>query len=354
MGYSVREDVSKYQRECENAISNNGEKAKDNEFIPKSNDKNLERLWIQNKCRNFSQEKKHHKKPDQLAQKNLHTSAFYSGEKSYIVANISHVVKSFDDLEKLWQSHDKIIHALDFIQLSESIKVKIGEKMENKIKFSIGVGIIAAVLVLIIVIYGYIRGWFGIEHEVEVKAKEEKQLVKEKDENKISKVKDDIITKEKSFENLIAFPNGTIIDKRVLERELHLKHLENMRKISHKHEIEKHSNELRSKEITTISTVSVVAATIILVGLMCLGHKIVSKKRNKVVKKNDSCEMNTFEIKHNSDHPITPGKQERLLSANTKENEKQLKMEIRELEELAGKLEKEIHDKKHFGPNFRF
>ena len=109
--------------------------------------------------------------------------------------------------------------------------------MENKIKFSIGVRIIAAVLVLIIVIYGYIRGWFGIEHEVEVKAKEEKQLVKEKDENKISKVKDDIITKEKSFKNLIAFPNGTIIDKRVLEKELHLKHLEKMKKISHKHEI---------------------------------------------------------------------------------------------------------------------
>ena len=67
-----------------------------------------------------------------------------------------------------------------------------------------------------------------------------------------------------------------------------------------------------------------------------------------MVTNNDNCEMNTFAIKHIPDHPITPGKQERLLSANTKENEKQLKMEISELEELAGKLEKEIHDKKAF------
>ena len=133
------------------------------------------------------------------------------------------------------------------------------------------------------------------------------------------------------------FPNGTIIDKRVLEKELHLKHLENMKKIYHDHEIEKHSNELKSKEITTISTVSVVAATVILVGLMFLGYNIVSKKRNKA-----------FAINQIPALPITPGNQERLLSANTKENKKQLKMEIGELEDLGGKLEKEIDDRKKF------
>lgn len=70
---------------------------------------------------------------------------------------------------------------------------------------------------------------------------------------------------------------------------------------------------------------------------MFIGYKIVSNKRNK--------EVTNTKIPA---HPFTPGNQERLLSANTKENEKQLKMEIRELEDLVGKLEKEIYDRKAF------
>ena len=114
------------------------------------------------------------------------------------------------------------------------------------------------------------------------------------------------------------FPNGTIIDKRVLEKELLLKHIENMKRIYHDHEIEKHSNEMKSKEITTISTASIVGATVILIGLMVLGYKIVSKKRNKGMKNNDNFERNTLAIKQSPAHPITPGNQERLLSAITK------------------------------------
>ena len=80
---------------------------------------------------------------------------------------------------------------------------------------------------------------------------------------------------------------------------------------------------------------------------MLLGYSIVSKK-HKMVTNNDNFEMNTLATKQVPAHPITPGNQERLLSANTKENEKQLKMEIRELEDLGGKLEKEINDRRTF------
>ena len=247
------------------------------------------------------------------------------------------MLENFDDLKKLWQSCEKRILELDHIPAREAALEKACDKMENKIKFAIGVLVSATLLVVTIVIYGYVCGWYAIENENETKVKDKKQSFKDKEENKTSAVEDDIITKDKSFENLIVFPNGTIIDKRVLEKELHLKHLENMKKIYHDHEIEKHSNELKSKEITTISTVSVVSATVILVGLMFLGYNIVSKKRNKA-----------FAIKQIPALPITPGNQERLLSANTKENKKQLEMEIGELEDLGGKLEKEIDDRKKF------
>ena len=81
---------------------------------------------------------------------------------------------------------------------------------------------------------------------------------------------------------------------------------------------------MKSKEITTISTVSIVGATVVLVGLMVLGYKIVSKKINKEMKNNDNFERNTL-AKQSPAPPITSGNQERLLSANTKENEKKIK-----------------------------
>ena len=101
--------------------------------------------------------------------------------------------------------------------------------MENKIKFAIGVVVSATILVVTIVIYGYLCGWYAIENEKETEVKDKKQSFKDKEENKTSAVEDDIITKDKSFENLIVFPNGTIIDTRVLEKGLYLKHLENMK-----------------------------------------------------------------------------------------------------------------------------
>ena len=57
------------------------------------------------------------------------------------------------------------------------------------------------------------------------------------------------------------------------------------------------------------------------------------------MKNNDNFERNTL-AKQSPAPPITSGNQERLLSANTKENEKHLEMEIRELEDLGRKLEK--------------
>merc|ERR1712074_194042 len=116
--------------------------------------------------------------------------------------------------------------------------VKGFDKVENKIKFFIGVGMSAACLAVIRVVYSCFCCWYAMENEIELKTKEKMETVKEKDENKTISVEDDIVTKEKSFENFIAFPNGTIIDKSVLEKELHLKHLEYMKKLSLKHEIE--------------------------------------------------------------------------------------------------------------------
>ena len=118
----------------------------------------MQKLWSR---------KKHHKKPDPLAQKNLHASAFYSREKSYIIASIGHMLENFDDLKKLWQSCEKRILVLDHIPVREAALEKVCDKMENKIKFAIGLVVCAAILAVTIIIYGYLCGWYAIENKNE-------------------------------------------------------------------------------------------------------------------------------------------------------------------------------------------
>lgn len=137
-----------------------------------------------------------------------------------------------------------------------------------------GIGLSAAALALIIPMYVHFCSWNALENENDLNKISKEQKIKEKDVNEIRNVEDETVAKEKQFKYFIAFPNGTRIDKRILEKELHLKYLGNMNKLNHAYQIGKHLDELESNQETIVSAAE---GTTILVSVMIQGYRIKIK-----------------------------------------------------------------------------